>query len=205
MTNLDEFYAEAIGKAVEPWQLNDYGSERSQKRRFRVAADALGIRSGDTVVDVGCGSGELRRYLWAEGIDVEYIGYDAVPAMVELAQRYGEKNVMLLDALEKGITMCEHVVCLGVLGVMEGTEEERMAKFSRLFSNLCDHAQVGVAVTVQMYREGLDKSGLRWYMEEDQVAQALMMLRRDHPDFGWQLRMDYHPHDAMFVGLFRSF
>lgn len=205
MSNLDEFYAEAMAKADGPWGLNDYGSERSQKRRFAVATQALGIRSNDIVVDVGCGTGEYSRYLWTEGIDVEYIGYDSVPAMIDLAKKHGQPNVFLMDALDKEITHAEHVVCLGVLGVIPGTEEERMASFSRLFSNLCDHAQVGVAVTVQMYRKGLDKSGLRWYMEEDQVFAGLSRLRRDHPDFGWQLRLDYHPHDAMFIGKFNSF
>lgn len=205
MTNLDEFYDAAIQKATEPWGLNDYGSERSQKRRFEVASDALGIRSHDTVVDVGCGSGELYRYLWSKGVDVEYIGYDSVPAMVELARQSKVPNVSLHDAFEKEITHSDHVICLGVLGVIPGTEEQRMKAFSRLFSNLCDHAHYGVAVTVQMYKEGLDKSGLRWYMEEEQVFEALSSLRRDHPDFGWQLRLDYHPHDAMFIGKFNSF
>ena len=204
MQDIDKFYAEAINKASDNWSLNDYGSERSQVRRFAVATEALGIRSGDVVVDVGCGSGEFGRFLWSNGLDVKYIGYDAVQAMVDLAKRYPQE-VHLLDALEKEIVHADHVVCLGVLGVLEGTEQERMDKFFKLFSNLCDHSNLGVAATVQVYKEGLDRSGLRWYMTEDQVAEGFFGLRTEHSDFGWQLRSDYHPHDAMYIGKYKPF
>jgi len=204
MTDLDNFYAEAIEKADAPWALNDYGSERSQKRRFAVATESLGIRSGDKVVDVGCGSGEYARYLWSVGLDVKYTGYDSVPAMVELSKRYS-RNIGSLDAFVQPIGFTDFAVCLGVLGVVPGTEEERMAKFFRLFENLCDNSAYGVAVTVQTYQDGLDKSGLRWYMETEQLSEGFFGLKEKHPDFGWQLRSDYHPHDSMIIGTYKSF
>lgn len=204
MEKLDDFYEAAIAKAQQPWEFNDYGSERSQKRRFSVAVNALGIRSRDVVIDVGCGSGEFKQYLWAEGIDVLYKGYDSVPAMVELAARY-DIDVELFDVFNKQIGVCDQAICLGVLGVLPGTDAERMIKLGVLFGNLCATARVGVAVTAQLYKEGLDKNGLRWYMELDEVAEVLKYLRKEHSDFGWQLLMDYHPHDVMFVGKSRSF
>lgn len=53
-----------------------------QELRFKVLS-AIGIQSGDSVLDVGCGFGDLFGYLNKQGIKVEYTGIDLSPEIVE--------------------------------------------------------------------------------------------------------------------------
>jgi trans-aconitate methyltransferase len=200
-SNIQEYYQAAIKQGDTPWAQNDYGSERSQQRRFATVVESLGIRSGDVVVDVGCGTGEFGRYLWSQGLNVKYIGYDVVPEMVEIArERVPSSEVWCLDAFTFSITHGDFVVCLGVLGVVQGNAEQRWDKFRDLWANMMSHATQGAAATAQVEAHGLKKDGLRWYMGMDEVSDGVVYLRDKYPTVGWQLRMDYHPHDVMFVG-----
>jgi ubiquinone/menaquinone biosynthesis C-methylase UbiE len=47
---------------------------------------ALGLKSGDGVIDVGCGSGRLATALDRSGPPVHYLGTDVVPELVSYAR-----------------------------------------------------------------------------------------------------------------------
>jgi SAM-dependent methyltransferase len=63
----------------------EWNSRESQQRRFAALAD-VGLADGDSLLDVGCGIGDLVAWLEAEGVSVRYTGVDITPAMVERAQ-----------------------------------------------------------------------------------------------------------------------
>jgi SAM-dependent methyltransferase len=52
-----------------------WGSTNSQEKRFNALVD-VGIKSGDSVLDVGCGFGDLYPYLKKNGCDTQYTGLD---------------------------------------------------------------------------------------------------------------------------------
>jgi predicted TPR repeat methyltransferase len=56
----------------------------SQADRMRKVVSALNPQPGDSLLDFGCGTGELARYI--DG-DVGYIGYDSAQGMVIRAAR----------------------------------------------------------------------------------------------------------------------
>jgi ubiquinone/menaquinone biosynthesis C-methylase UbiE len=58
----------------------------SQLGRFDVIA-RVGDLSGSSVLDLGCGYGDLRTYLDERFSDITYIGVDHVPEFVEEARR----------------------------------------------------------------------------------------------------------------------
>jgi SAM-dependent methyltransferase len=58
----------------------------SQLGRFDVIA-RVGDMTGSSVLDLGCGYGDLKAYLDERFADVTYIGVDHVPEFVEEAQR----------------------------------------------------------------------------------------------------------------------
>lgn len=47
--------------------------------------EKLGIRPGDRVLDVGCGTGALTTYL-AEGVEASFVGIDLDPTLIEAAR-----------------------------------------------------------------------------------------------------------------------
>ncbi len=64
-------------------------AEESQTLRFEVIADAMEL-SRRSVLDVGCGHGDLRAFLGDRYDDFSYIGLEHVPEFVHAArERYG--------------------------------------------------------------------------------------------------------------------
>ena len=56
--------------------------------RLLDVALASGLRAGDTIVDVGCGSGRLAAALRERGPPVAYLGTDVVPELLDHARRH---------------------------------------------------------------------------------------------------------------------
>jgi len=78
-------------------ELKDKPLDRQLLNRFAVA-----VRERGTVADLGCGPGQVARYLTDQGVNV--IGVDLSPQMVEQARRlnptieFQQGNMLALDA-----------------------------------------------------------------------------------------------------------
>ena len=59
--------------------------------------EKLGIRPGDRVLDVGCGTGALTTYL-AEGVEASFVGIDLDPTLIEAARAESLLNTEFLCA-----------------------------------------------------------------------------------------------------------
>lgn len=57
-----------------------------QTLRFEVLLQC-GIQSGDSILDVGCGLADLKHYMDAQGLDVNYTGIDLSPDLLEAARQ----------------------------------------------------------------------------------------------------------------------
>jgi SAM-dependent methyltransferase len=62
----------------------DWGSATSQRRRFDVLVEIADLRAA-SVLDVGCGVGDLVSVLNERYANLRYAGYDLTPAMVAVA------------------------------------------------------------------------------------------------------------------------
>lgn len=62
------------------------GSDEKQAIRYRTLCE-IGIETGDSILDIGCGFGDFYGFLKREGIDVKYTGYDIVPGLIEAARK----------------------------------------------------------------------------------------------------------------------
>lgn len=81
-----EFFARQVAEhGVGPRAL-DWGSAQSQALRFARLA-AIGDLRGASLLDVGCGQGDLKAWLHDRGIDVRYTGVDLTPAMIDACRR----------------------------------------------------------------------------------------------------------------------
>jgi SAM-dependent methyltransferase len=60
--------------------------EGTQETRFRVLT-AIGDLEGSTVLDVGCGFGDLYEFLGRQGTSVDYTGVDLNPDLVDIARK----------------------------------------------------------------------------------------------------------------------
>ncbi len=59
--------------------------------RFKALAE-IGVEPGDSLLDVGCGFGDLRSWLLGQDIEVEYTGLDLSPDLIEKAKAIHAKG-----------------------------------------------------------------------------------------------------------------
>ena len=101
-------YTELVRKHGNNVKSLGWGSQESQIRRFAIFAE-IGNLKGRSVLDVGCGLGDLYGWLKKKGLDVRYTGIDVTPGMVELArQRFPTVRFRGQDLLDASLPLARH-------------------------------------------------------------------------------------------------
>ncbi len=77
-------YAHRIDREAEHWRILDWASPETQLVRFKVLCDSVDL-DGRSLLDVGCGLGDLWDYLKSREIAAAYTGVDLLPEMVAKA------------------------------------------------------------------------------------------------------------------------
>ncbi len=128
----DTFYRNALERYGHNAQGAHWESARSQRVRFAVLRRLLPADlSALSLVDVGCGLGDLFRYLEVQGDRPGgYVGIDVVEPMVEIARLRTGEEVLLLDALRDPLPGADYYLCSGAMNTL--TREE-----TRLFIERC--------------------------------------------------------------------
>lgn len=93
------------------------------------------VTLGDTLLDVGCGSGYFFHSVRKRGIPVEYFGIDAAPSLIDIGRKYLPEyglsperlQVMRIEDVD-GVV--DHVVCTNVLSNIDNYHRplERLLK-----------------------------------------------------------------------------
>jgi SAM-dependent methyltransferase len=79
-------------------QALDWGTRPRQEVRFEVLWSLLRNHPGGSVLDVGCGLGDLHRFLRSKGWSGKYSGIDIVPEFVGIArERCPGSDVRVVD------------------------------------------------------------------------------------------------------------
>jgi len=78
-------YEPRIGCYDTGYEILDWESEESQLGRFQVLVEHVSLE-GKKLLDVGCGIGDLYRYLHEKEIRADYTGIDLLEGMVEKAR-----------------------------------------------------------------------------------------------------------------------
>lgn len=94
--NLATIFTSEQGYAISGWS-----NQRSQNARFNALLRTSQF-SGGTIVDYGCGLGDLYGFLTDHNIECSYKGLDQSPDMVYMASRkYGDRfSVIPIDSVD---------------------------------------------------------------------------------------------------------
>ncbi len=106
----------------------------------------LGISSGSSVLDVGCGLGGLYGHMVANGLECRYTGYDINPGLVERASvRHPSAAFEVRDILEEDFPTFDFIVSSSSFNLAL-QHEDNYSFIARMLKTMYDHAASGVAV-----------------------------------------------------------
>ncbi len=107
---------------------------RSMALRFRELVKDVPVE-GKSILDAGCGMGDLLPYLYAKATNFTYLGVDKSPDFIKIAkQRYEGHNFKIYDPFKKSLGMFDVVLSSGVMnGNVEGWLDERKKMISALY------------------------------------------------------------------------
>jgi SAM-dependent methyltransferase len=83
---IHDYYEHRIRALRAGHRIVDWASRHSQEARFRVLVEAADLE-GKSLLDVGCGAGDLLGYLRRLRIGADYTGVDLIEKMVRAARR----------------------------------------------------------------------------------------------------------------------
>ena len=93
----------------------DWSNKKAQEDRFKTLTD-IGDLSGCKILDVGCGFGDLYKWLNKQEIQVNYTGIDINPNFIKIAKEKttGQFHVSSLLAYEKPINLYDYCLASGI-------------------------------------------------------------------------------------------
>jgi GR25 family glycosyltransferase involved in LPS biosynthesis len=133
--------AEAFG--ADDLQRLGWSSRDAQRTRFAVLLD-VGPLAGRSVLDVGCGVGDLCGYLDEQGMEVAYTGCDVVARnCADAAARHPGATFLATDLLEtSGHKEYDYVLASGIFTLAAEDWHEAVAATLRRMFELC---RIGMA------------------------------------------------------------
>ena len=108
-----------------------------QLKRYETLLQIAGDLSGKSVLDFGCGKGDLYSYIRDRGIHIQYCGIDINENLIELAKnKYPEAEFHALDIEETDFNKVFDVILIcGVFNLrIAGIEESMRSVLKRIFS-----------------------------------------------------------------------
>jgi SAM-dependent methyltransferase len=166
------------------------GSRASQEARFQVLA-GIGDLRGASVLDVGCGFGDLLGFLEERNVSVRYTGIDIQPAFIEEARRRHPASEFLCAGIEEFPPdhRFDYVLVSGTFNVRFRNDQEEWV--FRMIARMFGMAERGVGINLlsTYYDEGHFRADMFYCPPERAFALA-------HEVSHWVvLRHDYLPHD----------
>lgn len=187
-----QHYEPRIEPTRENYEVLDWASARSQEARFAVLVDHVDV-SGKSLLDVGCGLGDLWGYLTRRGVATDYTGVDLLDKMVLAAQqrhpggRFVQADIFSSD--DFGGTF-DVVYCSGAFNLNLGNNLEFLPLAIR---RMCRLSRQYVVFNLLHVRAASEQHRY-FYYDPAEVRQLLTS-----PHCGVQIIDDYLPNDFTVI------
>lgn len=185
-----DFYAQRWGQYRYDTRSLGIGSRESQEARFRVLAE-IGDLRGASILDVGCGFGDLLSFLEGQGISARYTGIDIQPPFIQEARTRHPAAEFLCTGIEEfpADRRFDYVLVSGTFNVK--FREDQEAWVFRVLRKMFALAERGVGINLlsTYHDEGRFREDMFYCPPERAFSEAHNITR-------WvTLRHDYMPHD----------
>ncbi len=167
-------------------------STQGQEARYAWISDVIGLRAGATVLDYGCGFGDLFAYLKKNNHSVGYTGMDINPDLIERAKGHNPGIAFGVSDIEEhplaGGVRFDHTVLCGVFNTkVEGATESMMNIIRLLFF----HTNISLVATAlpsnarqkQFDLNYIDPEVLLEFIRQEVSPSAELLWHQDIEDF----------------------
>lgn len=186
---INEIYNHRLNKLGHSFDALSSGTEERRAIRFDVLTE-IGIKSGDSVLDLGCGFGDYFKYLKDNGILVKYTGIDINPTFINSAiERYPDAEFKVLDIQSEDPGQYDYVVSTSCFNYI--LDEQNNYEFAgEILKRSYLFAKKGVAIdftTDYVDFKGLE--GTAFYYSPEKMfgigkkITKRVLLRHDYPLF----------------------
>lgn len=184
------FFSKLVNKYGENLGSVNWRSKSSQMVRFEKLFK-IGVTNRNSILDIGCGIGDMYKYINNLQLDVKYLGIDITPKMVEFCkERFPEnknhfQNVDILTLKDEFIKY-DWVFASGIFYLLKVKPFDAAIE---LIHKMYSFSKKGVAFnSLSSWAE--NKTENEFYMDP---LKLLDRLKNDYPNLVFF--HDYHPSD----------
>ena len=114
-------------------------SNEGQLARFKIIEELLGDLSDKSILDAGCGHGDLREYIGDKFSGLRYAGIDQIDSFIDVAveryAHYPETAFYFGDFYKADLPVMDYVVVCGALNYKSNDPEYVFKAITKLFNN----------------------------------------------------------------------
>jgi len=114
-------------------------SDEGQKARFKMIIDLLGDLNNKSILDVGCGHGDLRRFLGDAFAGLRYAGIEQVESFLDIAiehnKQYPDTAFYFGDFYKSELPVMDYIVACGALSYKSSDPEYVLKAITKLYSS----------------------------------------------------------------------
>lgn len=181
---------ERFGVSPKSLQWKTKGAAHQRFRQFWAEIDF----TSRTVLDVGCGFGELGNFLTKRYENVTYKGVDIMPEFIDSGRKiYPSLDLEVMDFFKQAKPeVFNTIICSGALNSNVGTEEENIKFRKDAIKTMFDHTTDVLAFNMSGGHPALENNleSNIWYSDSLEILEYCMSLTRRVI-----LRQNYHPSD----------
>ena len=191
--HIRKHYEPLIDPGRESFEIADWGDAASQAKRFEVLVELVDL-TDRSLLDVGCGTGDLWAFLARRGLGVTYLGVDLLDKMIDEARRRHPAGMFeCLDPFDSSSLTNRRfsvVFASGVFNLETGNSRDFLPGGVQRLLGLADEALV---FNLLHARADPHYDHCVYYMP-DQLTPLL-----DQLDCDWRIVEDYLPNDFTVV------
>lgn len=172
MEKIKKYYEENNIEGYPDYYILGWESEAAQELRFKQLVGNIDL-NGKTILDVGCGTGNLLEYISRQFKDFNYTGIDVLPHMI---QRAGEKKLngrfVCMDLFKSnpyGNKTFDVIFSSGIFNLNLGNNQEFLMDAVDVFQSL---AREAISFNL-LWDKSTDKDVKYFYFSPEEVQDIL--------------------------------
>ncbi len=192
-----KYYEDLLDKYGDHYLSLDWKAPDSQRIRYSIFEDLINMFSAGkfSLLDVGCGFGDLYGFLKERNYDVDYTGVDIAPKIIDMAKKkYPEAKFEVKDILsDKKNSSYDFVFLSGALSICFDDREKHIDFIISMLIKMYELCKIAVGVNFlssealyAVSEEDLQKKQYFYMRPEEAVSIVKTLSKR------FVLRHDYH-------------